>query len=158
MEFAHFLADVLRILNRLSLALQIRTMSIAEVLKLLSDAATSLKRVKSPGAQLRKIQSTPGVLQDIQLLGNPPANGTLIKTVDSLVGCLENRFSTPDAIVDAAATVLNFKSWPGERVEDFGDTEIVKIVDYFGPVLDTSGFSSMDIEAEWTTVKRHAYG
>lgn len=47
MEFAHFLADVLAVLSRLSRCFQERSVTIGEVPQLVDDAVSSLEKLKT---------------------------------------------------------------------------------------------------------------
>lgn len=39
----------------------------------------------------------------------------------------------------------------------FGDAELVKLVDFFGPFLQKAGVETNMIETEWTSLKENIY-
>ncbi|KAJ8049652.1 hypothetical protein HOLleu_02490 [Holothuria leucospilota] len=114
-EFCHFMVDVLAVLSRLSQSFQRRDISIGEVPQLVSEAVSSLTKLKTrPGPNLRSIKKTPGYFQDRQLDGEPVDQDKLNECVSVLLDCLAMRLLTSEH-TQAIATLIDFKTWPVEK-------------------------------------------
>ncbi|XP_071845514.1 uncharacterized protein [Apostichopus japonicus] len=90
----------------------------------------------------------------MDIIGEPLEDTIGQQLIVSLVDSVRERFDTGDQLtVNVAKIINNFKSWPIEAEEDFGDVELAQLVDFYGTFLEGADLDANLIEVEWQSRK-----
>ena len=153
----HFLWDVVNILSKLSLTLQTKTLTLADVHIAVDSSMCALNKMHSKdGLMLRRVK-------DLNNYGGFPLKDSSGELSDIRKGFLEgleaqlrDRFSDIDEGLLSATSLLDLKSWPTTKDElnTFGDDHIESLIDHFSPILSDAGIDCGSIETEWTYLKK----
>jgi hypothetical protein len=158
--FMHHLQDILSPLKTLSLTLQARDTTLADVeekLQMATDLLEDLRVEDGPNFQQFKDENT--------VEGKPANNIAAAKAavVQGLLNSFEKRFSELKygEGVAGATRIANLKSWPRsdnrEERRTFGTEEIETISAHFQNILEGNDISIQKIKQEWPMLKSNLY-
>lgn len=163
-EFGHFLWDILITLARLSLFLQARKCSVAEVADQLDAQIAVLETYSDQcGPKLQKVRGVDqldgvALKDDRGRFAHATIEDITGNVCRDLISSLTVRFDMDDAII-AATSLANKKTWP-MKIEDathFGNDNIVVLLHHFKANLKHADIDVDCIPPEWTMLKRVLY-
>ena len=153
--FLHFLSDVVTVLSKLSLILQTRETTVAEVVSKLEATKEILILYKNTdGSHLKKIRGK-DTFAGHPLKGSDKgfeqAKGKLLY---KLVHCLSERFDK-DAEVFHAMAIANLKTWPRKHQDEpeFGCEHVETLADMFQDCFEDSDC----LLEQWVSLKTMVY-
>ncbi|XP_059201277.1 zinc finger protein 862-like [Centropristis striata] len=159
LKFCCFMHDTLTHLGNLSVTLQQSCLTVADVDSCLTSTQAVICKYKSrPGPMLSKVldsTSYEGVRLSHSDTSQMMANKD--KLLDKLSESMDNRFSDVGSGILSNTKIVSFQQWPNEYNEDFGDSEVERLIDHFRPVLISAGVDVDLIPDQWTIVKSYLY-
>ena len=114
----------------------------------MSSVVDTLTRNKSrPTSKERALSLAGKTFHGEKLSGPSFAESSRLAILDSIINCLEGRFSN--------SAIASFKLWPNtpEGMVDFGDDEVALLTAHFSSVLVKAGVDTDQVETECTMFK-----